>query len=377
MNVKIAVLLLCFIPVITLAQENVLKLELEFGAENLPDEYLLNSPDNVLSDNSGKIYVSDSKDPYVKIFDGNGNPLKILGGRGEGPGEFGRRGYTMSLSPQGYFSAFDALYLYNIFDNEYNLIESKQVRTLPIFSMANTSISSGKALLSKLVPMDKDRRIYNIQYSDTGMHYSIYYQGKDGNIERISHIVDDDRKSGIREVWYNTWDILPDNSIVISSSEFDVKIEKDKMVYTLRILSPEDGSIDTITRTTGLMEIPAETKEQTIALWKDRADRSKTASSIERYNTIKKHYDNNKYIKPIDKILTDRNYIFVFTPGKNETEKILVDVFDSESLSYLRSVDFPFIPMDIQNEYVFNIQKNSEGFFEVFKYRIDPAVYAK
>ncbi|MCH8287199.1 hypothetical protein IIB79_11865, partial [candidate division KSB1 bacterium] len=114
---------------------DVLTLELAFGADNLPEEYLLTFPEisfvgavvYIGVDNNGNIFVAD--DSKIKIYDSNGLPLKMFGGLGYGPGEFGRDRFTsFNISANGYLTQQDGS-RYNIFRPDQTLVESKNYLT--------------------------------------------------------------------------------------------------------------------------------------------------------------------------------------------------------------------------------------------------------
>jgi hypothetical protein len=60
-----------------------------FGDEN-DDNYLFYEPIAIASDKQGNIYVLDSKNFRVQVFDNDRKFLRSFGRKGQGPGEFGR-----------------------------------------------------------------------------------------------------------------------------------------------------------------------------------------------------------------------------------------------------------------------------------------------
>jgi hypothetical protein len=65
-----------------------LKLDLRITDENLPDGMFFENPMEMTCDEAGNIYVVDYRAHHIKKFDSSGKFLKVLGGEGEGPGEF-------------------------------------------------------------------------------------------------------------------------------------------------------------------------------------------------------------------------------------------------------------------------------------------------
>jgi len=64
-----------------------IKPDLAIGLSNDNEDFLFSSVDRIQVDGKGNIYVSDIRDKCIKVFDKNGNNLKIIGKTGRGPGE--------------------------------------------------------------------------------------------------------------------------------------------------------------------------------------------------------------------------------------------------------------------------------------------------
>ena len=90
-----------------------------------------------------------------------------------------------------------------------------------------------------------------------------------------------------------------------------------------------------------------------------------------------------KYHPAVKNLLTDGDYIFVFTHERVENEGHIVDVIDSRTGERISRAYFPFgadpiyETMVIKNGYAYRITNNKDGFKIVEKYKIDPAVYRK
>ena len=72
-------------------RENVLELQedLSIGDAEGREDYMFSEIVSVAVDEEERIYVLDSKEVHIKVFDKNGIYLKTIGQRGQGPGEFG------------------------------------------------------------------------------------------------------------------------------------------------------------------------------------------------------------------------------------------------------------------------------------------------
>ena len=60
--------------------------DLTIGGDTEDENYLLNSPSQVVVDSRGNILVLDSGEDHIKKFDSNGKYLITIGKRGRGPG---------------------------------------------------------------------------------------------------------------------------------------------------------------------------------------------------------------------------------------------------------------------------------------------------
>ena len=84
-----------------------LKEELVLGKTGNEEAMLLN-PRAVEADQAGNIYVLDDKAVQIKVYDPQGNFIRAIGRRGQGPGEFqGPRGFY--LTPQQSLAVCDSL----------------------------------------------------------------------------------------------------------------------------------------------------------------------------------------------------------------------------------------------------------------------------
>jgi len=73
-----------------------LKLIEKFGGIDVPSEQILANPCDIAISPEGFIYVLDSKDNNLKVFNKNGTFIKCIGRKGQGPGEFVRP-WTISI----------------------------------------------------------------------------------------------------------------------------------------------------------------------------------------------------------------------------------------------------------------------------------------
>lgn len=77
-----------------------LEVDLTIGGEDVDENYMFRRVSDIEVDEEGNIYVLDSRECRIQIYDKDGKYLKTIGRKGEGPGEFQRAG-RMTLSAKG------------------------------------------------------------------------------------------------------------------------------------------------------------------------------------------------------------------------------------------------------------------------------------
>jgi hypothetical protein len=89
--------------------------ELSIGGEKYE---MLSQPGSFVVDMEGRIFVADNQDQSIKAFDSNGEFIRSIGRKGEGPGEFSYVGYQTFL-PDGKLLVMDSMAMrLNLFDPE-------------------------------------------------------------------------------------------------------------------------------------------------------------------------------------------------------------------------------------------------------------------
>jgi hypothetical protein len=139
--------------------ENALSLELSFGDQNLPGEYLLADPQGIAVSDSGRILVADEH--HVKIFDADGRPLERLGGQGQGPGEF-QEPSDPTIGPTGYLSVGSSLAEFNLYRPDGTFSEKYHGRADPAIRDLCRQDNLTFSFVTHMAALDEQRRIYHL-----------------------------------------------------------------------------------------------------------------------------------------------------------------------------------------------------------------------
>ena len=105
--VRTGLLCLCAVPFLSTAQPKALVEVYRIGNKAAGDPVLFSSILDVAVDSEGRIFVVDSQLEGIHVFSQDGWLLRVLGSRGDGPGEF-KRLTGVAVGPQDVLYAWDA-----------------------------------------------------------------------------------------------------------------------------------------------------------------------------------------------------------------------------------------------------------------------------
>ncbi|MFC1553320.1 6-bladed beta-propeller [candidate division KSB1 bacterium] len=370
--------------------DDILKLELEFGAENVQDEFLLAKPTGIAVSYKGDIYVSD--EDRIKVFDKNGKERSIIGKPGEGPGEFDFTYRSIpKISPTGYISIYDKKG-FNLFSPGHDFIKSEKLKNIPKYDTFLDELGLRNLYEEKGCYFNESVKILEgfAYYKDpedfyTQSHMLWYENGE--NIEKVTDYKNVKQISvgivGVNLYFNGTllWDIMSRDRVVFTHPYFDSVREDQKSSYSLNIYSLSDRKSIKLSNTYTRVEIPDSLEKAFYNTLKEVKEMGSMGTDADIFeiaaNQFEDILDETQYFTPLKSLLTDRNHIFAFTHTTNNKGDILADVFDADKEQYTCSAYFDFIPDVIKNGYVYRIGKNDEGFPVIQKYSIDQAVYAK
>jgi hypothetical protein len=357
--------------------ENVLTLEVSIGSTELPDEFLLANPLSLLAVNSKNSDIIIADERRFKIFDENGNPKLILGGPGQGPGEYS---WPRPHIVGDYLTGIDRLgnvtARYHLYTLDYEYIETRLPRQNKFHSpmMKEHPEWSGMFYYSFYHYAPDERYIFAQTYSrntidgfrDNG--WAGIYQTADKS--EVKFLLKDMPYNGTHYLVGRVWS-LPLNSKKVAYVDpyHDVKHTGDKHYYYIGIYDLESDSLFKIEYEFDPVAFPDSIKSKETTLYTPDGPRV----NKKRLNFLSKL----KYCAPVKRITIDGDIIYAFLNKSDKEKGWLVDVFDGAKGKYLNSAWFPFVARKIFDGYAYRIENNEAGFRVVNKYRINPAVYGK
>ena len=337
--------------------EDVFTLELSFGADNLPDEYLLAQPSGIIVTDKGDIIVAD--ETRLKVFDSSGNPKRIIGRPGEGPGEFIKGMLKPSITESGYLTVLSGQ-LYgkcSLFAPDYTFLSDENLVNSDLRKILLNEYNGNQMFFNGIYYYSPDERIIHLQVWGSGKqksnqfhwYWKITYQ-KDGQLTSIADY--ENLGEPLHIGGYLLFSLLPDKKIIYTNTRKHKYKEIGSWYYSMFVYDLKNRNQKEIKRKYNPVTIP---------------------DAILRRRKI----EGFKIYAPLQRIITDNYFIFAVTYEYNEGKGYLVDIFNSSSREYLRSAYFPFIPAVIKNGYAYRLKTGSDIFPEVEKYKVNPAVYGR
>jgi hypothetical protein len=366
--------------------ENAIVLELAFGDKDVPDEFLLASPSRVLVNYNGDIIVPDEY--KLKIFDTDGRPKKIVGRRGQGPGEFSYAPYPY-ISEDRYIAVSDVMRPgFQIFGSQYELIEQKDINKSKLieklkadfkceyieYSTMYTYNDKTDILIGSGYSVSKDKpeisiRVYSI-VKTRGDECSIIYKSEE--------VTSPDNITVYQAGTY-LYTMLTDYRIAYSYPKEHKTFEDGKWYYRIIVHNFKTGEQYEIKKQYTPLAIPDSIIHRKIDYSKYPSDLPSefVADLKEGQKKRSEALEKLKYYAPIRQLAADGDYIFAYTYQYDKDKKYVADVFKSSEGKYICSVYLPYMFTDFKDGYAYRIKSSADEYPQVEKYRIDPKVYGK
>lgn len=370
--------------------EDVHTLETSFDWTDVPEDFILARPGGIAIDMNGEILILD--EDYIKVFDINGVPKRLMGGPGEGPGEF-QSVRILWCSPDGYYTVFGGTFGYTAHffrpDHTYiNRVNYMSYRPFQEIMHAQDLRPSRPEVVYNLGEHD---RVYSIdsQHIDRNRpgykKVFLFHESPDSlsliaEYQQTNYVRSE--RSGMSMPFLGRLLVvaLSRGRIAYSHTWLDKAIGEESSTYTIVIY-------DTGTRQKTTIVHPFKPKEinwEVPAISEEYRDSSPDgARSLEEVNKLaKERCDEHVYLAPLTTLLVDRNYLLAyldhprsdFEPG--EIHLYQVDIFDVEDGSYVSSAYLPYGTV-LHDGYLYGLHYSPDEGSNVVRYSIDQQIYRR
>ena len=358
---------------------NVLTFELSLGDKNLPSEYLLAVPYAfVIANNNDVIVFDESK---LKIYDAKGKPKQIVGGPGQGPGEFLKYAEPF-YSEDGYLTVINIATpfpSYNLFGPDYKFIEQKNIETSEVYKKFQNNFKPDRISFLKIYTFSGKKQIIMLQRfyqssATSGTADSLYFDivFVTENDSKIIHSAKrrsnpNDFSVFVPEAGDLEYDFLSNHRIAYTNSKIHKTVDNDIWYYIIYLHNFDTGKSQEIKHPYTRLALP-----DSLRNWEINKNLPKAL--FEMQEGMLNVYKKLEHYAPVARLIGDGNYLFVFSFLKKNGH-YAADVFEVNQNKYICSAYLPY--GIIKNGYFYRKVKNNEGYYVIEKYRIDPKVYGK
>ncbi len=372
--------------------QDVLTLEYSFGAEDIPDDYLLVDPHwfGLAIHPDGNLLVADEN--WIKVFDPDGQPVQRFGGTGAGPGEF-RWARYLYMSPEGYLCVFGGRmgFTAHFFRPDFSYIERVDYFSVQPYRDILDSLDLRTDRPESVWCLGEDERLLvvgtqdrdsnNLEHREVFLFHLVgntltvlaRYQQTDALYGQYGPVVSMDALGKLLAA------PLPDGRAVYLHTFHDSRQGGEELQYTLTLIDLESGQRETLSHSYELYELtwtrPLPNEEL-----RER-DPEQFRQWEEQWDLVDEGIAERHWSVPVLGIETDGPFIFVFTSAKNDSGEVLTDVFNADERSYVGSAwflgDYYGVRIADACLYKFNEFRVEDDFPRVDKYRIDPRVYGR
>jgi len=303
--------------------------ELSIGEEGR-EGYIFSQIRSVAVDEDDRIYVLDSKEAHIKIFDRNGNYIKTIGRLGQGPGEIGSPRniwitsqnevmVTDSRNRRLTFFSFEGQFIKSIATTQVNLLVTK--------------IDSKGNIIGIEVVREKESQKHELRKFDSDLNFLCSFDSSPlPDIRSLNPFITPLR-----------WDIDKNDMIICGWPK----------TYEIKIFDPEG----TLTRKIEKDYEPIEITEEEI----ERMGKALPAMKF----SIPKHHAAYWML-----MVDDESRIFCMTWEKiKDGSGRYYDVFDSEG-KYIAKIPLKARPQVFKKNKLYTIEEDEEGYQVVKRYRI-------
>jgi len=347
------------------------------------------------------IIISDEY--KLKIYNSEGKPLKTVGGKGQGPGEFEEKP-KIAIGVDDYligYSSKSGRSTWNLFDKNYKFITKKRGPNEKLLDEYLNSKKMNKKykdiIFSGIInrfPLNEKDLIYSLEMTDIKNPVKYISIVKEmGNHSEEIMFSEDPRyiifQNGMYEISSNTgrFKFTVTNNYIIYYNSLDEELIDNKeyeILYTIHIveMSNKNSSILKQKIYTSKLNIDVEKKVKQLRQKRSQKD----------IETEKEFYKKKVFYSPLIDIYVDNNYLFLFFEKRDVKLKYedpnkgyFADIFDLQKNQYISTIEMPkefsslsdILKIYIQNKYLYFSTSDKDGYPEIRKYKIDSSVYGR
>jgi hypothetical protein len=304
--------------------------ELSIGEAEGREEYMFSPIRSIAVDGEDRIYVLETRGALVKVFDRNGEYLRTIGRRGQGPGELNVP-IALSITNDNTVAVEDFMRGITFYSPEGEFIKS--LSAARYFFIGAITNSQG-SIVARTRISDSEKTGYELKMFDSSLEHP-------KTLMTITSL----RSNSIEIFSPNLfWQAGKDGSVVVGYSQN----------YELQVFNSEGELVKKIIKDNDPVEISqSQIEEATKVIPSDRKlDIPKFYCAFQRFT------------------MDDEGKIFVQTYEKTEDEEgFYYDVFNSEG-KFMAKIPLKIRPRVWKKKKLYSIEEDEEGYQYIKRYKI-------
>ncbi len=319
----------------------VLEEELTIGEEGR-EEYMFQRLCALAVNDNGDIFALDTQAQHIKVFDKDGQYLRIISQPGQGPGE-------LYLPNSLVFTARGEIVVGSNFSNiSYFTVEGEFTRSIPIpgAQMMQIDIDNTGNILGKSI--DREQMVYALRMYDPELNELFLFGSSP--LPSVEY-----NKTGKRNAFFTilSWDIINHDQVVTGYPEEG---------YVFKIFDVSGNLIRRIEKEYIPIEITQKDFDMRITDY---------SASDPRFETLKKSFYAPKHFPPYWTLIADdEGRVWIWTSERTSGgERKIYNIFDNEGRFILR-VALKVSPRVIKNNRIYTIEEDDDGYHCIKRYKV-------
>ncbi len=370
--------------------ENVHSLLPAFEWDDVHEDYILVRPGGLAVDRNKEILILD--EDYLKVFDLDGNPLRLMGGPGSGPGEF-ERVRSLWYSPDAYYTVFGGTFGFtaHFFRPDHSYIERVNHMSSPLYQDLMQAQDLRPQRPEVVLNLNETDRIYSIdsQHIDREQRnfqkVFLFHDSPDSlrlivEYRQTNMVWGERMGSSTPTLGHLLLIALPRGRIAYTHTWHDQSSGEERSIYTIHVLDPVTGDGYTIEHPFVPIEHDYKIRELDEEYRARNPEQARDMVEVSRM--LKERHDEHMFLAPLSNLLISEDYLLAYHARNRgdyqEGEEYLfhVDIFEIENGQYVNSAMLPYGNF-IHDGILYGLTFSPDEGSTVKRISIDPVIYRR
>lgn len=323
---------------------------------DLPENIDFTNPSRIALNSKNELFVTDTRANNIKVFDVEGRFLKVIGRKGQGPGDLS---WPSGIIFNGKYIIVWELgnYRFSLFNEDGEFIRLLQPNE-PVVAWKLKSLASGQVLFeTREGYCEAEKTVIHILDKELEKEEEFYSHPI--KRERYEKKIEDDMKIPFGPLV--SWDVMGGNRIVIGYQE----------EYQIDVFKPDKEKLFSMGRKSKRVKVTQKDKKEYFSsiVYTTNGQTVKGAPPhIRKYTEFPKF---KPYYKNILVFPENENWVFLYTERSDEN---LVDIFNKDG-KFVKRIEFKenigYRPIFATDGTLWTVIEGDEGYYVIVQYEIE------